>query len=383
MSDIEYAIIGGGAIGLSIAYALSQRERSEVVVIERSAPGRMENQSTRNSGVIHAGIYYRQGQAPRKAQLCVRGNRMLYDFCNKFDVPHARTGKLVVATRAEEEPGLDELYQTACDNQVPGARLLGAAEVAAMEPQVAATKALFAPSSGIIDAGGYLRALRQASGAHHLFHSEVRSIRKASGGFELTTHSRDAQETFVAKRVVNAAGLYADEVARMISPASPYSITPVRGEAAKFYQSRRPELQMQGMNVYPMPRRFTTSDGRPMETLGVHLSPTLNDEGGIATTVTIGPAIHIGCGKEDYATGLHPPEYYWQQVRAFFPSLRLSDIELHQTGIQARVSGHPDWIIEPDPRAPGFINLIGIDSPGLTASLAIADYVVDQLLIPL
>jgi L-2-hydroxyglutarate oxidase LhgO len=381
MSDIEYAIVGGGAIGLSIAYALSQRGHDEIFVLERSAPGRIENQSTRNSGVIHAGIYYRQPEQERKARLCVLGNDLLYQFCRDFEVPHARTGKLVVATSSEEEERLRELYRIACEASVPDLALLSAAEARALEPNVRATLALHVPSSGVIDAASFLRALQGAAPAHHLFATEVVGLKAVASGIAVRTRQQGREDRFVAKRVINAAGLYADEVARLLSPTSPYTITPVRGEAAKFYTSRRPDLAMRGMNVYPLPRRITTKEGKTMETLGVHLTPTLDADGGIASTVTIGPAIRAGVGKEDYGMGLHPPEYYWQQVRAFFPSLCVDDIELHQSGIQARCPGYPDWIIEADPLAPALINLIGVDSPGLTASLAIANYVVDELLL--
>ncbi len=380
MSDIEYAIIGGGAIGRSIAYALSLQGSDEVVVIERSPTDRIENQSTRNSGVIHAGIYYQQRLRPQKARLCVLGNELIYQFCRDFDVSHARTGKLVVATGPEEEGRLDELYETAMENKVPGVALLGAAEARAREPNVVATRALYAPSSGIIDAAGYLRALQRAGNSHNLFGTEVQSIAPCADGFRVKTRSKDGCEEFVARRVINAAGLYADEIARMMDPSSPYTITPVRGESAKFYTTRRRALEMQGMNIYPVPNRFLTMGGESVETLGVHLTPTLGEDGEIAATVTIGPAIRSDTGKEDYATNLFAPDFYWQKVRAFFPSLRKDDIELHQSGIQARLSSHPDWIMEADRQEANFVNLIGIDSPGLSASLAIADYVVRALL---
>ena len=380
MSDIEYAIIGGGAIGRSIAYALSRQGSSEVVVIEKCPPGRIENQSTRNSGVIHSGIYYQRSSRPLKAKLCVLGNSLLYQFCRDFDVAHAQTGKLVVTTNQAEEERLGDIYKTALENQVPGVALLSAAEASAMEPMVVATKALYAPSSGVIDAAGYLRALQGAGRSHDLFGTKVESITKSPHGFQIKTRSENREEEFVARRVINAAGLYAGEIAKMLDPASPYTITPVRGESAKFYSSGRSGIELRGMNIYPVPERFTTKSGKTVETLGVHLTPTLDEAGGIAPTVTIGPAIRSDTGKEDYGSNLYPPEFYWQKIRAFLPAITKDQIQLHQCGIQARLAGHPDWIIEASPQEPNFINLIGIDSPGLTASLAIADYVVSKLL---
>jgi L-2-hydroxyglutarate oxidase LhgO len=377
MSDIEYAIIGGGAIGRSIAYALGLQGSSEVVVIEKAPPTLIENQSTRNSGVIHSGIYYQRRSRPLKAKLCVLGNSLLYQFCRDFDVAHAQTGKLVVATTQAEEERLDEIYKTALENQVPGVALLSAAEASAMEPMVTATKALYAPSSGIIDAAGYLRALQRAGKSHNLFATEVQSISKSPHGFKIKTRSQNREDEFVARRVINAAGLYADDVAKMLDPTSPYTITPVRGESAKFYLRG---FEWQGMSIYPVPERFTTQSGQTVETLGVHLTPTLDEAGGIAPTVTIGPAIRSDTGKEDYGNNLRPPEFYWEKIRAFLPAITKDQIQLHQCGIQARLAGRPDWIIEPARQEPGFVNLIGIDSPGLTASLAIADHVVSTLL---
>lgn len=397
MSDIEYAIIGGGAIGRSIAYTLSRSSSASVVVIDRCRHDQLENQSTRNSGVIHAGIYYKESVRPLKARLCVTGNAMLYEFCDEFQVHHARTGKLVVATTSEEEAYLDDVYQTAVENRVPGVAMLSQAETRAMEPNVAATRALHAPSSGVIDAVGFLAALRCASSAHNLDGTRVVNVSKIASGFQLSTVSGNRKESFVAKTIINAAGLYADEIARMVNADSPYTIVPVRGEAAKFYSTRRPELAMTGMNVYPVPSGFYKSDGRRthlpfaryqellakgeiIDTLGVHLTPTLDESGAIAKTVTVCPAIRAGVDKEDYGGQLHPPAYYWERVHAFFPGLQVADLELHQAGIQARLADHLDWIIEADESEACFINLIAIDSPGLTAALAIARYVVDDLL---
>jgi L-2-hydroxyglutarate oxidase LhgO len=380
MTDIEFAIIGGGVIGRSIAHALSKGSNHEIVVIEGCRSDRVENQSTRNSGVIHAGIYYRSAIRPLKARLCVKGNRQLYDFCEEFEVPHARTGKLVVATCEEEEAGLEELQQIAQDNQVPGARIIDGVEAQQMEPGVRATRALHAPSSGVIDAAAYLDTLRRISRAHTLWGTRVVDISVVRGGFELQTLQGKRRERFVAKTLINAAGIHADELARLVNPESPYSIVPVRGEAAKFYSTRRPELAMRGMNVYPVPTSFTTAEGEVVDTLGIHLTPTLDAAGQVASTVSVGPAVTPGVEKEDYATSLHPPRYFWEQVHPFFPGLRVGDLELHQAGIQARLPNHPDWIIESDPKHPRFLNLIGIDSPGLTASLAIANYLSDELL---
>jgi L-2-hydroxyglutarate oxidase LhgO len=346
--------------------------------------------------VIHAGIYYKRTTRPLKARLCVAGNRLLYEFCEEFGVPHARTGKLVVATSERENAYLLDVLATARENGVPDVRLLDAAEQRAIEPRIASTQSLHVPTSGVIDAAAYLDELRRRAQAHDLFHTRLEAVTAVPGGFEVVTRSPTATETFRAGAVINAAGLHADEVARMIDPDAPYRIMAVRGEAARFSTARRDELALSGMNIYPTPRGFYTATGAPADvsieefhtllasraitdTVGVHLTPTLDADGKIATTMTISPLVVTNVAKDDYRPSV-AREVFWQRVRAFFPGLRPDDIELHDTGIQARLPDQLDWVIEPARTAPRFINLIGIDSPGLTSSLAIARYVVDEVL---
>lgn len=397
MPDLEYSIIGGGVIGRSIAQALTARGETKLAIIEKCRRDALENQSTRNSGVIHAGTYYQRSTRPLKARLCVEGNAMLYEFCRNHDVSHARCGKLIVATNAIEEGYLDAVMQTCRDNQVQDVEMVDGKRARALEPNVATKRAIYAPSSGIIDAVGFLHALRRLSDCHELYDTEVVAIRKERDAFVLTTESPLGTESFSSKTVINAAGLYADVVARLINPKSPYQILPVRGEAAKFYRTRRPELAMSGMNVYPVPHGFYKTSaqralvpydeferllaaGEIVDTVGVHLTPTLDDKGAISKVVTVCPIVTAGRGKEDYGQGLRTPAEYLERVSGFFPSLRESDLELHQAGIQARLTSGLDWVIEPDANEPRFLNLIGIDSPGLTGSLAIAKYVLDQFL---
>jgi len=397
MADVAYAIVGGGVIGRAVALALTGREpKDEVVVIERCPPDRVENQSTRNSGVVHAGIYYRRDQRPLKARLCVEGNALLYEFCREHKVACKKTGKLVVATDAREETYLEGILATARENDVPSPRLLSAAEVRKMEPNIRASAALYLPSSGIVDAAGYLTALGRGSSAHNLFATEVVAIAKSRDGFAVQTLCNGKRETFTATWVINASGSHADEIATMVDPGGDYALVPVRGEAAKFYSHRRPELGLGGRNIYPVPVGFYPSgepalvtydefirllaEGEVTETTGVHLTPTFDEAGTIASTTTIGPAINAGHGKDNYGTDLYPPEHYYRAVSEFFPGLTPEDIELHQAGIQARMAGQLDWHLQAAPGHPRFINLLGIDSPGMTGSLAIARYVVKTLL---
>ena len=385
--DVDVAIVGGGVIGRAIAYVLGRRGRRSVVVIERCPRDRIE---------IHAGIYYKPASRPKKARLCVAGNRMLYEFCAEHGVPHARTGKLVVATCAREEEYLRDVLETARANGVPDVRLIEPDEQRRIEPRIVSTAALLVPTSGVIDAAAYLDTLRLRAGSHDLFETQVEAIRSCAGGFELHTRSQGRTERFVAATVVNAAGLHAAEIARMVDPASPYELMPVRGEAARFSTSRRPELALRGLNIYPAPHGFYRDTGelaevslaefqrlvaeeRVTDTVGIHLTPTLDAGGRISTTMTLSPALVVGVARDDFRSTV-PLEHYWKRVKAFFPELRIDDLELHHTGIQGRLPGSRDWVIEPARGHPRFIDLIAIDSPGLTSSLAIAEHVVDDLL---
>ncbi len=352
MSDIPITVIGGGVIGCAIAYELSNDY--EVLLIEKNQiPG--ENQSSRNSGVIHAGIYYKPDSL--KARLCVEGNKLLYDFCEKNDVPYSRTGKLIVATNIEEEQCLENLLERANENGVPGVELVNASEY---EPNVRANSALYVPTSGVVDSALLVSKLRELS-------TEVNFLDKSKvvwiNGDKITL---DSGETFETDLIINAAGLYAEDIAKLSNPNNSYSLTAFRGEAAKFYIREDTKVSM---NVYPIPRDVV-ENGESFQTLGVHLTPTLDLEGELSQTVTIGPAYVGSVDREDYTHKANEQQFL-DAVLPFFPNLTLEDISLHQTGIQMKSSSH-DFIIE---REGNMINFVGIDSPGLTSALAIAKHI--------
>lgn len=411
MSDqIKYAVIGAGVVGCSIAYKLSQSFPGDVFVFEKSGK-RAENQSSRNSGVIHAGVYYPQSSMPLKARFCVEGNRKLYDFCEEHDVPYKMTGKLVVATNQREDEYLDDVLSVSIANQVPGIERISSQEANQMEPNVNCYSALYVPTSGIVDPTSLtdkLRGLAEKNGAWFSFRSEVTDIKKKGDKFEVTYTVNGEEQKFEAEYLINAAGLYSDEIAKLVDPKSPYEIDPIRGEASKFYCSRRPNIDSK-MNVYPAPHGFFMSgenkgkkaevsfkefkrlfgEGLVKKTVGVHLTPTFAaDSNGnflkngngyvIGNTVTLGPFYATRTkNKEDYVEE-HLPEKYHERIRDFFPNLKPEEIELHQTGIQAILKNKKlnDFVIE---RKGNLVNLVGVSSPGLTSCLAIADYVAEVL----
>ncbi|MBI4918578.1 FAD-dependent oxidoreductase [archaeon] len=216
--------------------------------------------------------------------------------------------------------------------------------------------------------------------------------------FEVTVESANFSETFQAKYLINSAGLYSDELARMVNPESPYEIIPVRGEYACFYKLRK-ELST-GMNVYPVPLGNFVENGELAEVsfkefqslleqkkihknLGIHLTPTLEfseNLSHIGDTVILGPTSTVNITKEDYSN-FYDEDYYLRNTKEFFPNLKKEDIKLHQTGIRATLKNNYDFVIEKDKKYPNCINLLGINSPGLTASLAIAKQVVTETFI--
>ena len=379
MSDsLEIVVVGAGVVGCAVAWELA-RAGHQVVVLEKN-PGvtQGENQSSRNSGVIHAGLYYDRQSRPLKAELCARGNRLLYDFCREHQVPALRCGKLVVAVSEDEVPVLETYYQRARENGVP-VELWQGGRAREREPNLRARAALFLPSSGIIDATALvyrLHVLAGLQGAHFQVDTELASVRSRPEGLELGLRYRDgAGDRVLCRRLVNCAGLDFDTVARLVDPASPYTCDPVRGEAMKFYRTRRPELALAGTNIYPTPRRITTSRGSYF-TVGVHLTPTLETDAQgrvrIGPVVTVGPLNRQARHRQDYGGDFRPAREFLEMVRGFFPGLNRDDLEPHQAGIQARMVGHQDWRVEFSPAQPGCLNFLGIDSPGLTGSLALA-----------
>lgn len=378
------AIIGSGVIGCAVACELSKKVNGKIIVIEKNKDILGQNQSSRNSGVIHAGIYYPKDVMPLKAHLCVEGNSMLYDFCQEHNIPHKKTGKLVVANNEMEEEYLDDVFRVAKENGVPGVIKIDSKTAKKYEPNVKAFSALYVPTSGIIIPAELVNALHRLASKKVIFAmgNEVVDIAAKENGFVIKTKSGSNAEAFEAEMLVNAAGLHSDAIARMVNPNSPYEINPIRGESAKFYKKRN-ELSV-NMNVYPVPHGYWPNgkkldarfeefqklfrEGKVSKTVGVHLTPAFDG------MVTIGPAYAGNIGKEDYEQTV-PEKHYFESVRNFFPNLKLEDISLHKAGINANLKGHNDFVIERDAKHPNCINLLGINSPGLTSSLAIAKYV--------
>lgn len=351
-------VIGGGVVGLACGRALALRRRDVCVVERHPRPG--QESSTHNSGVIHAGLYHPPESL--KTRLCHEGRAQLYAFCRERNVPYVACGKLIVAAHDEEA----ELERLRAGAEANGVRLepVGAAFVAEREPHVAAATALWSPETGWVDADAYVRALAAdlaRAGGIFLPGSPVIAIEaRSAGGLAVVTPA----ERIVADTVVNAAGLYADEIASMAGGEA-FSIYPCRGEYAEL--APRARHLVRGL-VYPVPH--PSGHG-----LGVHLTKTGSG------AVWIGPTIHYQDGRSDYESNRLPLDAFLEPTRKLLPGIGLEDLRLGGSGIRAKL--HPpaarfaDFMIRADARVPELVHAAGIDSPGLTASLAIGELVAD------
>ncbi|MCL7430059.1 L-2-hydroxyglutarate oxidase [Streptomyces sp. YS415] len=282
--DGDVLVVGGGVVGLSTAYAITRAAPgTRVTVLEKEA-GPARHQTGRNSGVIHSGIYYRPGSL--KARYAVRGAAEMVKFCAEYDIAHAVTGKLIVATERAELPRLHALVQRGRENGIP-VRELGAAQIAEYEPEVRGLAAIQVGTTGICDFVGVARRLAEASGAEIRYGAEVVGVDRRP---DLGVAVRTADGDMVRGRVlVNCAGLYCDEVARLTGDEPGMRIVPFRGE---YYTLARPGL-VRGL-VYPVP-----DPAFPF--LGVHL--TRGVDGG----VHVGPNAVPALAREGYGWGVVRP----------------------------------------------------------------------------
>jgi L-2-hydroxyglutarate oxidase LhgO len=353
-TEIDVAVIGGGVVGLAAALAAAERGHS-VCLLERERHFG-HGTSTRNSGVVHAGLYYPKGSL--KATLCVEGRDRLYAFCARHNVPFEKPGKLVVAQTDDERPSLEALHATAVGNGVLDVRLVDRAFIREREPYAGGVAALWSPSTGIVEPEALVKTLArlaQQAGAFLLPASPVIGADALASALELATPS----ERIAARVVVNAAGLYADHVSALLGGET-FCIYPCRGEYAELAPGSRGKLR--GL-LYPVPHSAGHS-------LGVHLTRTTHG------SVLVGPTVRYQDARDDYEHDRLPLEAFVEPARALIPSLTLGDLQPGGTGIRAKLcppsKSFADFMIRRDTRQPRLVHAAGIDSPGLTSSLAIA-----------
>ena len=362
MEQVECVVIGAGVVGLALARTLA-RAGQEVLVLEaeyRIGTGI----SSRNSEVIHAGIYYAAGSL--KARTCVAGNRLLYAFCEAHGVACQRLGKLIVA-QADQLKALREIQAKAAANGVALA-WLEADAVQALEPALRCAAALHSPATGIVDSHGLMRALwldAEAHGATVVLRSPVLGGRVAPGGLELRVGGADPT-SLRARRVFNAAGLGAQRVARGLVGLPPETVPPQFLSKGNYYglSGKAPFARL----VYPIP-----SQGA----LGVHLTLDL------AGQARFGPDVEW-IEQEDYAVDPRRADRFYAEVRTYWPGLPDGSLQPAYAGIRPKLHGPgepaPDFMVQTEAvhGVPGLVNLYGIESPGLTASLALAEEVAAQ-----
>ena len=354
VETVDVAVIGGGVVGLATARAIASPNLTVCLLERHPRPG-MET-STHNSGVMHAGIYYPPGSL--KARLCVDGLRRLYQYCEARRVPHARVGKLVLAEPSQRST-LDTLLNRGRENGAIDLQLVDEDFVKRREPHVRPLPGIYSPSTGIIEAEALVRALAAdcvERGVIILPGTSLRAAELRSSGFELDT----AHEKFHARVVVNAAGLFADDVSNMLGGES-FHVYPVRGEYAVLTRSKSALVQAL---VYPLPPASGHS-------IGTHLTKTIGGD------VLIGPTVRYQPGKEDYEHDRRPVGAFLDEAHFLLPGITADDLRLAGSGIRAKL--HPpeesfaDFMIRRDRNQPSLIQVAGIDSPGLTSCLAIGE----------
>jgi L-2-hydroxyglutarate oxidase LhgO len=361
--DADITIIGAGVIGLAVASALSDNRQSIFIIEKNASHGR--GISSRNSEVLHAGIYYPAGSL--KAKLCVEGRELLYDLCRQHNIPHKRIGKLIIATTEHELDKIEELKELAQQNGVSSVSLMDRKKIQEIEPNIRAFGGLFSPDTGIISAHAlmdYYLQKAKAGEAEIVCGTEVVMIEQQNGGFRIhTVNSRGERFDFTSEAVINASGLQSDTIARLIG--KDYTLHYCKGDYFSIANVRNGVVQRL---VYPVPEKNHVG-------LGVHLTLDLGGR------MKLGPDATYIDRVEDYKVDAAKKNQFYDAAVKFLPFIRREDIMPDMSGIRPKLQGpgegFRDFVISED--LPGFINLIGIESPGLTAAPAIAKHVKNML----
>jgi len=360
METVDVTIIGAGVIGLAIARELTGRY-SDIIVLEKNDHFGRET-SSRNSEVIHSGIYYPKDSL--KARLCVEGARLMYDYCQAHNIPHKRLGKLIVATSETEIGQVQALYEKGCGNGVENLVVIDSRQIRDWEPAVPGIKALWSPNTGIVDSHALMESYYRESnqtGVLFAFNSEVKSITRHGDGYELVTGGDDYR--FLSRIVINAAGLHSDHVAQLAGldlDTLGYRLHYCKGDYFS-YSGQSPVQRL----IYPVPHETLTG-------LGVH------------ATLNLGGQLRFGPDTEyvdrlEYSVDEKKKTVFYQSACKILRGLEEARFMPDMAGIRPKLkgSGVMDFIIREETAngLPNFVNLIGMESPGLTASLAIARHV--------
>ncbi|MCJ8294759.1 MAG: NAD(P)/FAD-dependent oxidoreductase [Colwellia sp.] len=366
MDKVNVLIVGAGVIGLAIAAKLSQ-QLNDVLVIDKNASFGEET-SSRNSEVIHAGIYYPKNSL--KAKFCVKGKAMLYQYCQERHIPVDKIGKLLVAQGAEEENYLKQTLISARNNGVDDLTWLTQAELQELEPELLASAALCSPSTGIIDSHAYMQSLlAQAEQNNAMFVAKTKLVSAVpkKEGFEVSLDSQGELLSIRCNYLINCAGLHSESLAHTIEGLDKAFIPKLHWCRGHYfsYQGQSPFKQL----IYPIPR----DNG-----LGIHASLDMGGQ------LKFGPDTQY-IEHLDYDFPEQLKTKFLEQVSQYFPNIDANKLQPAYAGIRPKLQGKDDsfkdFVIQTSAvhQLKGLINLFGIDSPGLTSSLAIADYIAEQL----
>ncbi len=360
MEKVDIAIIGAGVIGLAIAKELSEKHRHKTIVVIEKAPKYGLETSSRNSEVIHSGIYYPVNML--KTSLCIEGNALLYEYCDKYRVAHNPIGKLIIASDHNDAAGLEKVQEQGRLNDIK-LKVLTERQIQLEEPSIAAELGLFIKHTGIIDSHDYLNSLYylgNQNGVHYLFNSGMIDIQYDGNAYIIET----PVEKIKAELVINAAGLYSDQIPARLGidiDSAGYRLHTCKGEYFKI--NRRVNINHL---VYPTPDRYG---------LGIHLTKDING------SLRLGPNAYY-VDEIDYSITDARKEEFYAAAKRYLPFLAIDDLTPDFAGVRPKLQAFgetqtKDFVIheETDKGLPGLVNLIGIESPGLTSSLAIARYV--------
>lgn len=370
MEQVDYIVVGAGVVGLAVARELGQRFQDKATLLLERHEKFGQDTSSRNSEVMHAGMYYPTGSL--KAEMCVKGLKMLYKFCDEHKVPYQRIGKLVIARDESEIASLEGILKQGKANGVTDLRLLDQNEIKEMEPNVLAVAALYSPSTGIIDSHKLMLQLeRQAfnNSVMLAYKHELISAKKVKSGYEVEFIGPDGEkDQLQCTWLINCAGLFSDRIPAWLGinvDESNYKIHPTKGE---YFSVSTTKSALISHLVYPPPLKG-------LKGLGTHVTKSLDGR------ARLGPNVCQASHREDYDVDESHLEEFYQAAKSYLPFIEKDDLQPDMAGMRPKLeipSGAvADFVIchENERNLPGFINLVGIESPGLTSCLAIADKV--------
>ena len=359
MDRVKIVIVGAGVIGLAVACELSKSYK-DILVIEKN-PSFGQETSSRNSEVVHAGIYYPKDSL--KAKTCLLGKRLLYEYCQKNNIGYKITGKLIAMTDDFERESLEKLLVNGLENGVEDLKIISKKEIKEIEPNINAKAAIISLSTGIVDSHGLMKGLLsefKSRGGQIAYNAEVVGIDKISDGFKVSVEDIGGLFSFSSLIVINASGLNSDKVSAMVGiEKDEYKIKYCKGD---YFRVHNNQAKIISRLIYPLPKT---------EVLGIH------------ATLDLGQGLRLGPDDEYidkiyYDVDDSKKEAFYQNIKTLLPFIKLQDLGPDTSGIRPKLQGpgqdFRDFVIK-DESSNGFdrfINLIGIESPGLTASLAIA-----------